>query len=364
MDGIKLTKLLAAIGSILLLACVIWTAFESKPPVTSAACYENLKNVLTADAPTAAKDSEGTLRIAGVYPSKVSMGSQLCVVVAGVTAAAASTPTSPLVDVMLYLNNERASLSEKANPVPGPQMLIYKFGEHTDPTSDTGKFWRSLLAGKTSNGTMALSVGVSKTASSSPSAVSPTLIDFIIYNKQILWLGVVAVAVLIAAFIVFAACSTVIRDTPSMDPNTNKPNGTFSLGRTQMAVWLVLTTAGFIFLWLTLGFYVNVITTSVLVLLGINTVTGLAAVVLDKPAANAANPPAAATTQGFWEDLVCDATGAKLQRIQMIVWTCILAVIFIWNAAWNFVFVNFDTNLLLLMGIAGTTYLGFKSQEK
>jgi hypothetical protein len=42
-----------------------------------------------------------------------------------------------------------------------------------------------------------------------------------------------------------------------------------------MAVWLVLTTAGFIFLWLTLGFYVNVITPAILVLLGINTVTGL-----------------------------------------------------------------------------------------
>jgi hypothetical protein len=30
----------------------------------------------------------------------------------------------------------------------------------------------------------------------------------------------------------------------------------------------------------------------------------------------------------------------------------------------NFVFVDFDTNLLLLMGIASSTYLGFKTQEK
>ena len=64
------------------------------------------------------------------------------------------------------------------------------------------------------------------------------------------------------------------------------------------------------------------------------------------------------------EDLVCDSEGAKLQRIQMIVWTCILAAIFVWNVFWNFVFVDFDTNFLLLMGIASSTYLGFKTQEK
>ena len=48
----------------------------------------------------------------------------------------------------------------------------------------------------------------------------------------------------------------------------------------------------------------------------------------------------------------------------MIVWTSILAIIFIWNVVWNFAFVDFDTNLLLLMGIASSTYLGFKTQEK
>ena len=44
----------------------------------------------------------------------------------------------------------------------------------------------------------------------------------------------------------------------------------------------------------------------------------------------------------------------------MVIWTCVLAVIFIWNVIGNFVFADFDTNLLLLMGIASSTYLGFK----
>jgi hypothetical protein len=110
----------------------------------------------------------------------------------------------------------------------------------------------------------------------------------------------------------------------------------------------------------------------VLVLLGINGATGLAAIVIDKPkpaaplaqGAQAVAAPAARTSLGFIEDLICDSEGAKLQRLQMVIWTCVLAVIFVWNVVGNFVFADFDTNLLLLMGIASSTYLGFKMQEK
>ena len=362
MSGITWSKILAGAGCIMLLACMVWTAREGIPTATSAACRENLKAALSAE-PTAA-DNDGKLRVAGVFPSKVSLGSQVCVVVAGVAAkpADAQANSSPPVDIMLYLNEVGTKLSAKADAVPGPRMLIYPFGEHTDASTDAAKFWRGLLAGKTKNGTMELSVGVSKTQSSAPTALAPTTIEFVVYKTGILWLGSAAMFVLAAAFVVFAASSTVLRDAATSDAN-GKPTGTYSLGRTQMALWLGLSVAGFVFLWLTLGFYVNVVTSAILVLLGINGVTGLAAIIIDKPNP-AANPPPARTTQGFLEDLVCDNEGAKLQRIQMIVWTSILGVIFVWNVFWNFVFVDFDTNLLLLMGIASSTYLGFKTQEK
>ena len=313
-------------------------------------------------APPTADDNEGKLRIAGVYPKQVSLGSRLCIVVAGVAkpVAAGANPAAPA-DIALHLNDERTKLSAKADAVPGPQLVIYPFGEHTDATTDAAKFWRALLAGKTKGGTMDLGVAVSRAAG--PTAPAPALIEFLVYKTGILWLGAAAMLVLVAAFSVFAANSTVLRDTATTDAN-GKPTGTYSLGRTQMALWLVLSVAGFIFLWLTLGFYINVITSAILVLLGINGVTGLAAILIDKPDPAAVNPAPARTSQGFLEDLVCDSEGAKLQRIQMIVWTCILAAIFVWNVFWNFVFVDFDTNLLLLMGIASSTYLGFKTQEK
>ena len=138
MNGIAWSKGLAGLGCILLLACMVFTAREIVPTETSAACRANLKAELAAE-PTAG-DNDGRLRIAGVFPNKVTLGSQLCVVVAGVAAKPAGAPANPgpLADVMLYLNDARTTLSEKADAVPGPQMLIYPFGEHTDASTDAG----------------------------------------------------------------------------------------------------------------------------------------------------------------------------------------------------------------------------------
>jgi hypothetical protein len=374
MNAMTWAKTLAAIGSVLLIGCIVWMAREIPPPVTSIGCRESLK-VELADQTQKDRDNAGNLRIVGVSPKSVTLGSRLCVVVAGVAAAATEAQKPgvnppPSVAVNLFLNEEVTRLSAKAAPVPGPQMLTYQFGEHTDASSDEGKFWRGLLAGKTINGVMPLSVGASSSQSSAPTALAPDNIELVVYKTRVLAVGGLAMLILLVAFVVFAANSTVLRDTPNFGPNG--PTGTYSLGRTQMALWLVLSVAGFIFLWLTLGFYLHVITTAVLVLLGINGATGLAAIVIDKP--KPAAPPAqgaqaaavapAGTSIGFIEDLICDAEGAKLQRLQMVIWTCVLAVIFVWNVVGNFVFADFDTNLLLLMGIASSTYLGFKMQEK
>ena len=204
---------------------------------------------------------------------------------------------------------------------------------------------------------MALTVGLSRTYSTVPevSAAPDKRIELVVYRLPILALGGLSLIVLIIAFVIFAANTTILRDTADKDSD-GLPVGTFSLGRTQMALWLVLATAGFIFLWLTLGLYLHVITAAILVLLGINGATGLAAVAIDNSTKS--------TTRGFFADVTSDATGPQIHRIQVLAWTCILAAIFAWNVVWNFVFVDFDTNLLLLMGIANAMYLGFKPQEK
>jgi hypothetical protein len=397
----KLGRVFGVLGSLALLACLIWTAYEGASPDSFADCHDKLSTPAAGSATAA--DEAGVLRIMDVWPRTIQLSGRLCLAVAGVAAkatdaqAAANANRAP-VDIALVLDDRRAPLTVKAAAVPGPQVLAYEFSPSADATSDTGKFWRGLLAGKIRNGAMQLSVGVSKSASTAPEAIAAKPITIRVYRLPIVAL-------------IFAANSTILRDTPlttgssangaariaaakatadaakaasDAAPNdanlklasdnaaqalkelmaaADQPIGTFSLGRTQMALWLGLTTAGFIFLWLNLGIYLNVITASVLVLLGINGATGLAAIVIDQPAAGGAPLPEA-ESESFLGDLACDGDGPKLQRIQVMIWTCILAVIFFWNTIWNFVFVDFDTNLLLLMGIANAMYLGFKPGEK
>ena len=138
-----------------------------------------------------------------------------------------------------------------------------------------------------------------------------------------------------------------------------QPLGPYSLAKTQMAFWLFLTIAGFIFIWLSMGVYLGLITGGILVLLGINAATGLASVkmTMDDDGDKKSN------SQSFFADILNDGEGPQLHRIQVVAWTLVLGIIFVWNVFWNFTFVDFDTNLLLLIGVAQGMYLGFKTQE-
>jgi hypothetical protein len=136
-----------------------------------------------------------------------------------------------------------------------------------------------------------------------------------------------------------------------------EPDGPYSLARTQMAFWMFLTLAGFVFIWLAIGQYYQLVTEGILVLLGISATTGLAAVSLNS------DKDKESRTGGFFADIFNDGDGPKVHRIQAIAWTVLLGVIFVWNVFWNFTFVNFDTKLLLLMGVVSGMYLGFKWKE-
>jgi hypothetical protein len=148
-------------------------------------------------------------------------------------------------------------------------------------------------------------------------------------------------------------------DNTSRTLKEDTPIGPYSLGRTQMAVWFFLVIVGFIFIGMSLGQYQHLVTGETLVLLGISGVTGLAAIQItgDKAADR--------TTRNFFRDILGDAAGEpQLQRIQSVAWTFVLVAIFVYIALHDFRFEQFDTNLLLLMGIAQSFYIGFKFQEE
>jgi len=69
-------------------------------------------------------------------------------------------------------------------------------------------------------------------------------------------------------------------------------------------------------------------------------------------------------TKGFLTDLLTEGTGPSFHRYQMVLFTVILAVIFVAKTASSLVMPDFDITLLGLMGISSGTYLGFKLQGK
>lgn len=470
----KTARVLAVLGLILLVSCVLIVAFEahfdqwlyeSKSAagvVVSSAkdarddCGPKLNKDLEQPNPLseeAKSDNEGKLRIVAVWPPTVRLDGHICVVAAGVAsqasldklkatvelkekevvaaqtafdnapagkkdgperelaavklalvaAKAARDQPAPIEAVSLFLNGSRSPLALGARATPAPQLLSYKFGQNPDATSEDAKFWRKLLGGKTDRGVASLRVGLSRSQGSTPEIERQEAIRFRVYWPPVVGLGALSVILLAVAFAIFAANSSILRDhalsnieiaeyndriaraAAAADPanqaladrsaqatqvllacknasTKDHPGGSFSLGRAQMALWLGLSIAGFIFIWLTLGIYRNVITEAILVLLGINSVTGLTAVILDRDDPD--KPVEREITKGFWADLISDGGGPKLHRIQMIGWTGILAIIFAWNAVANFIFVEFDAYLLMLMGIVNSAYLGFKTQEK
>lgn len=66
----------------------------------------------------------------------------------------------------------------------------------------------------------------------------------------------------------------------------------------------------------------------------------------------------------FMKDLIMDGPSANPGRFQMLVWTAVLAGVFIYETWSKLKMPEFDNSVLALMGISSGAYLGFKQQGK
>ena len=197
--------------------------------------------------------------------------------------------------------------------------------------------------------------------------------------------------------------------------------GPYSLGRVQMAFWFTLVIASFLFIWLVTGAY-DIITTGILTLIGISAGTSLSAVAIDSSkgqdliaqvqklneeksiiekdllilqnSLTSATLVAQSTIQsninakqarleaieteinnlkdqlkpssskGFLSDILGDTGGVSFHRLQMVIWTIVLGMIFLYSVWARLSMPEFSATLLALQGITAGTYLGFKFPEK
>lgn len=172
----------------------------------------------------------------------------------------------------------------------------------------------------------------------------------------------------------------------SMAAQTGKPvRPAFSLARTQLAFWSVIVIGSYIYVaFFTPGadgvkFAVELSGVN-LILLGISVGTTVVSKAIDSnqqtnssPAGTAAVPTPSADVQQnqpasgfFFIDIISDETGVSIHRLQNVIWTIIVGVIYISYVSLKCALpdkaVITDT-LLGLMGISSAAYLGVKTKE-
>ncbi len=240
-------------------------------------------------------------------------------------------------------------------------------------------------------------------------------IDFTLINPNwAFWFCLLFFLFAVVLFFWLVVSSNILRDS---GPEPGAGRKTFSLGRTQMAVWFFIILGSYLLIWIITGDR-EVLPASALVLIGISSGTALGAVVIDSSKRAEAGSQIAALTQertaltervaqlqalgaaaadeakrelieknarlpqldaemqvakakiasmrseGFFLDILTDENGISLHRFQISIWTVVLVVVFLASVYNSLAMPEFNSTLLALMGISNGTYIGFKFPEK
>jgi hypothetical protein len=153
--------------------------------------------------------------------------------------------------------------------------------------------------------------------------------------------------------------------------NSQQKKRPFSLSRVQLAWWFCWVIFSYIVIYMVTGAS-DTLNDSTVMLLGVGSATALGAAVIDSDSTNKNKDAVPRNSEGFWKDLLTGryqsieeskAQGPGLHRLQLIIWTLILTVVFIVSVVTNLSMPQFSNTLLALQGIGSATYLGFKFPE-
>jgi hypothetical protein len=317
---------------------------------------------------------------------------------------AATAANKPIV---LFLDGSAlADVACEPDPVD-PTLVRFHLQRTADPGNRAA--WSRILGRPLARiPRLTVAVGLEDASTvASPALVGgrPLAVEFPMFwrsaKKSLLLVGLTIV--LAAGLFAAGRGSAMLRDA-AFPPPAGEP-APYSLGRTQMAWWFVNIAVAFLLIWAATG-AVDTITPQLLALMGISAATGFSAAIVDsgkrteadaeadkarlqgqeaktRLAADPANPQlqeaatdadtklAAATRRqvgpaasgSLLNDLLTDANGYSLHRLQILVWTIIVTIVF-WATVWHDLEMpELSETLLGLMGISSLTYLGFKLPE-
>lgn len=155
--------------------------------------------------------------------------------------------------------------------------------------------------------------------------------------------------------------------------NVAKPKPAFSLSRTQLAFWTVIISSTFIYVVIYASSGSSIVIPEIppvnLILIGIAAGTTVIGKVIDNSQKDNAGGTISQQdwpSSGFLTDIISDENGISIHRLQNVIWTAIVGVIYIYYVIINSKIPDgtiINNDLLGLMGISAGTYLGLKTTE-
>jgi hypothetical protein len=287
--------------------------------------------------------------------------------------------------------------------------------------------WTSIL-GQPNELTRSIKMGLGFEDGLQFAALSPEVnsVKFVVMSSKALWVSLVGMLIVLGLFIWFSIKSDILRDWGPCDEDKKKRRP-YSLAKIQMAFWVLLIFASFVFLILVTRDH-HTMTSQALILMGLGAGTALGATVIDgskqtqtreklnemlpkkgklaeeikslnertsNPSSDGDKTPDAqhklraelgekeaevkqieiemaelekdvkpAVTRGITKDVLVGKDGVGLHRFQVVIWTVLLGALFVYEVWSNLSMPEFDNTLLALMGISAGAYLGFKIPER
>ena len=166
-----------------------------------------------------------------------------------------------------------------------------------------------------------------------------------------IWVWVIAVLLLM--FLVIALTQNVLKD----DNNLY-----YSLSRTQLLFWTVLFSVAYLYLCMQTGALPD-IPGSLLAIMGITAATTAVSKVIENNHKEDAPIDPDAKSEGFFLDILSDGSSINIQRFQNVMFNLLFGVIFIQKTLSTNLMPDFDSNVLLMLGISSGTYAGLKITE-
>ena len=269
-------------------------------------------------------------------------------------------------DLILYINNVPLPTVKSSYRVPADVDTAVFFFDLSD-NAHTDTIWRELLPAKAvlhGAGRMRVFVtaGLEKSDPILPEAQSYSemknnmTIQFFDRVWMYIFLGLFALVL----YLVWLMCekSELIKTTLPND------NTVFSLSKSQMVLWTVIVAGSYVYLWLVTADQPT-IDGSILILLGISVGTTTISRKIDTSNFSRVTDPQnlVLKSKGFLYDILSDDSGISAHRLQNVLFTVVMACVFISSVVTHLEMPQFDSTLLALMGISSAGYLSLKPSE-